>query len=374
MTVVPHYATKDESNTDRGKIVAVVSGKGGSGKTMFAVALAQGAAINDKKAILVDTDFATGGLTYYLTFREFSNARVGLSDFLGSRPTDKPLSDWAAVGKSTRREEDWISNVKLAPIGDQRRFREDMDNEIELAVRNVLNQAVYISDLVVVDCRGGIDSQSIAVCRMADEIIVVVETDTTSIRASQHLADILSDENIKQKVVGFVLNKVMDDPTPLAKTASALLRLDYLGAIPFDIEATRSYIQGLIPDSNTLFARHVFAILPRIFSDLEKISNIRVLDAEEFGSVTLRSPETRLGGLILLSLGLYLSVGFMWFAYLDLDYIGGIRFNIFQILFVISLDFILFAGLSDAIKQKLGQSYRQQYSVFRLFSKLMKKY
>lgn len=85
-------SARDQDGRRVGKSIAVVSGKGGSGKTMVAVALAQGVALAERSCILIDADFATGGLTYYLTFRNFKNARIGLSDILEDKSLDGDFS------------------------------------------------------------------------------------------------------------------------------------------------------------------------------------------------------------------------------------------------------------------------------------------
>jgi flagellar biosynthesis protein FlhG len=331
---------------------------------MLAIALAQGAAIVGKNAVLVDTDFATGGLTYYLTFRAFGNSRVGFSELLAGKSPGR-LSEWAAAGRPEGPNEDWLSRVRLVSIGDPRRIRDGQSLDIAQPLEQVLREASDLGELVIVDCRGGIDSQSIAVCGMVDEIVIVVETDTTSIRASQHLADTLSDQNLKHKVAGFVLNKVMDDPTALAKTASSLLGTAYLGSIPFDIEATRSYIQGRIPDAGSLFSRHAFAILPRLMSGVDNYSAIQVLSPEEFGTVTLRSPEARLGGLIIFSMAFYLFVIYVWARYSEIFDFG--RYQYWDMTILVFTNVLVFAALSDPIKQVIGRQSRRYLNFFRIF-------
>ena len=362
---------RSANDIGRGKVVAIVSGKGGSGKTMLAVALAQGAALAGRTAVLVDTDFATGGLSYYLTFREFSHSRLGLVDMLKSKEVRRPLEEWASIGTVRASDSMWKSNLRLVAIGDQRRIRSDTDLDFAEPLQQVLREAAYLSDLVIVDCRGGIDRQSLTVCNLVDEILIVVETDTTSIRASQHLADVLSDEGLKGKIVGYALNKVMDDPTTLAKTASSLLGVSYIGSIPFDIEATRSYVQGRIPPPSTLFSRHVFAMLPRLTGRFGQYDDLRVLSPEEFGTVTLRSPEVRSGGIFVLVTALYVSGVYVWMrssGFREL-YASGIvdphYGNFIDVAVIVAINVLLVAALSDPIKQGLGRTFRKYVDLVR---------
>ncbi|SFK16717.1 flagellar biosynthesis protein FlhG [Sphingomonas sp. NFR04] len=352
----------------RGKILAVVSGKGGSGKTMLAVSLAQGLAIADRTVMLVDADFATGGLSYYLTFREFGNSRVGISDLLDHYESVPPLETWAAQKSFDDLEYDslWMSNIRLAPIGDQRRFSTADRSPLE-AIADIIRQAADLADIVIVDCRGGIDIESLGVCQLSDEILIVVETDTTSIRTSQHLIEVLAEYRIKSKVVGFVLNKVMDDPTPLAKTVGALLSIGYLGAVPFDIEATRSYIQGRIPSPSSLFSRQIFSIIPKIYKKIDRFKSGRVISPEEFGSVTLKSPEAGAGGVFIFGISLYLSAIYIWVTYSGVGY-RILSWQYLDVAVMIISNILLVLALSDATKQILGRFVRgQNQAIVRFF-------
>lgn len=367
MNTIPSVSIAEASRASTA--IALVSGKGGSGKTMLAVALAQGAALAGKSVVLIDTDFATAGLTYYLTFRAFSKAKFGLSDLISKPDAVSNMTSWAGVGNPQAGDERWLDEVRLVPIGDHRIPVDEVSEGMMSAFRKALEEAKRIADIVIVDCRGGIDNQSIAVSMMVDEVLVVVETDTTSVRASQHLADEFLSFGIKDKIAGFVLNKVLDDPTSLAMTASSLLRVDYLGAIPFDIDATRSYIQGKVPDSSSLFSRHCFAVISKLIPGITLYDRLRTLSPADFSSVTLKSPETRLGGVMIAAFSMYISVGLLAVAYAKasdgvVKYLPGIA------AYGLICNVLVLAAVSDPIKQVIGGIFR---SYNRVFSTALKK-
>lgn len=355
MTEAPR-TTSDNDSKGKGKAIAVVSGKGGSGKTMLAVALAQGLALMNREVLLIDTDFGTGGLTYYLTFRAFQKARVGLADLILAPSRDDTILDWAAHGRPESSEQGWLHSVRLVPVGDQRRIGDDVTDELLEAISSVLWQAREIFDVIIVDCRGGIDQQSLAVCDRCDEILVVVETDTTSIQASQHLMDTISRRNLSQKVAGFVLNKVMDDPSVIAKTASSLLKTDYLGAVPFDIDATRAYIQGSVPSTKSLFSVHAFAILPAIFRPAyDYYVDIKTLSPEEFSTVTLKTPELRYGALVVAVAAVYAVIAGAWLFWSN-SHLGKILLTVKEVSTALAVvAALVVAALSDRVKQSLGR-------------------
>jgi len=73
------------------KVLAVVSGKGGSGKTLFVTTLMLELDRNDIKVILVDGDLGTGGASYFLGLDHVRSIQIGLTEILTSfrRPLSK---------------------------------------------------------------------------------------------------------------------------------------------------------------------------------------------------------------------------------------------------------------------------------------------
>src|ERR1700740_505578 len=98
------------------KSVAVVSGKGGSGKTLVATAIAEGLGICKKSILLVDADVGTAGLSYYLGFSAYSRARSGLTEMIlgDNAPSERPLS-FASARQEIIDEEPAFSTIKLFP-------------------------------------------------------------------------------------------------------------------------------------------------------------------------------------------------------------------------------------------------------------------
>src|SRR5262245_12556369 len=133
------------------RIIAIVSGKGGSGKTMVAALMAQimGRSVS---VTLVDADTGTGGLTYYLGLNAVSNVAVGLADLLldSSFPDTLPVQTVA-----------WErSQVSFLGIGDHRRlYRESTSGSSRLPT--IMGRLRDLNNVVIVDCRGGIDSESL---------------------------------------------------------------------------------------------------------------------------------------------------------------------------------------------------------------------
>ncbi|PTS90744.1 hypothetical protein DBR17_00815 [Sphingomonas sp. HMWF008] len=352
----------------KARAIAVVSGKGGSGKTMVAVALARGLTQIGRRVLLVDADLGTGGLTYYLTFQEFSSARYGISDGALGRIEARTLLENAAT---PLQPDDWRGRVGLIPIGNQRRIDDDREISLKKLITSLMIYSEDIYDFLIVDCRGGLDTDSQDVCEACDDIYLVVETDATSIRASQHLVDALSMKGLRQKISGFILNKVMDNPTSLARSGNTFFDSQFLGAIPFDIEATRAYIQGKIPSDQSLFVRHVYSVLSRPPFLEKEYGSIKTLRETEFGSFSLRDPRTITGGLLLSLASIYFSI-ILVLNDLNIVNFGAYGYSNYTRWVILALLILSSLGAaSDQLKTALGTAFGAYGQLARrLFSRI----
>jgi septum site-determining protein MinD len=303
------------SDADIGaQVIAFVSGKGGSGKTLIAATVANHLAQRLGQPIyVIDADLATGGMTYYLGFKIFQRTAVGFSDVIlavGRSDVERTVEVAFSAARSRR--------FKLMPVGDHRALMRTSqqlswgseDGPLATAFRRIVKRAISESGgerpIVLVDCRGGMDDESVEICRQASDIILVAETDATSIQASQHLVDILSDRNVSSLLRGFILNKVFDNPSQLAKAGASLFRCSYLGAVPFDLSAVRNYIQGELPSEDGLFSRQISAIVGRRFEEFSlEQSSAPLLDDDDFARLSLDDPDERLGSMFVAATLLY---------------------------------------------------------------------
>src|SRR6185312_16651816 len=155
------------------KTVAIVSGKGGSGKTMIATAFAQGIATQSKKVLLVDADLGTGGLTYYLGFDLFDRGRSGFADYLnasGELPyITKPRAEALA-------KDEFLNFIRLLPVGEHRFLNRSVSMIERGTIESLIEKLEDKFHVVIFDCRGGIDEESLTICAAVDEVVIVVET------------------------------------------------------------------------------------------------------------------------------------------------------------------------------------------------------
>jgi septum site-determining protein MinD len=188
------------------KALAIVSGRGGSGKTLVATALAEAMSICDKRLLLVDADFGTGGLSYYLGFNVYGKVLNGLTELLQRK--QQPA---ASVIVASAREEfvqyyPFLRKIKLLPIGRKRLMKQSEELVSPGSLQSLIDSCAADFDYVIFDCRGGVDEDSLSVCAAVNDILVIIETDAAAIRASQDLIETLSEKGLEGKVTGFILN------------------------------------------------------------------------------------------------------------------------------------------------------------------------
>jgi len=149
----------------RARVLAVVSGKGGVGKTSLAVNLAIGLAAAGRRILLLDADIGLANVDLLLGQRP----RGHLGHVLTGRMT---LADVVQEGPAGIA---WIPGASqmpaLARIGQKRRD----------AVLEGLSDLETQHDLIVLDAPAGIGPGVLALARQADELVLVTTPEPTSI-------------------------------------------------------------------------------------------------------------------------------------------------------------------------------------------------
>jgi len=354
----------NRSSERQGKIIAVLSGKGGSGKTMIVAVMANILSERKQTVIIVDADTGTAGMTYYLGLRLVSNIRVGLSNVARHFMSKGENFLVTPFLQSVRDSQ----GVMFFGIGDHRQLeKEAPESEMPSILKRVL-LGLGNGDWLIVDCRGGIDKESLAVCATADDILLISETDTTSFQATKHVVDVLSDNDLAHKLRGFIINKVFDDPSVLINQGTSVYGTQFLSAIPFDLNATRSFLLGEIPTWHTAFGRHVAAALSRAYPSTVP-EPPGVWAPEDFREVGLTNLDSIRGGmflaLLILTLGiLLLSRFFTTGGFRDVMLSSGIIYYVFALLML---------GLFGAVEGTRRAIGRIISSYIRLLSRIFLK-
>jgi cellulose biosynthesis protein BcsQ len=150
-------------------VVAFVSGKGGVGKTMLAVAFAKETSV-EKHTLLLDLDFFNRGLTGLMPHgRQLCG--IDPPTFL-SQPQDEWKLEIVAPNLS------FVRYADLSPL-DMNAFATSDVALIAAALSVFIQRCAELcgAEIVVVDCHGGPDNSSFAACAVSDYSLLVSEPD-----------------------------------------------------------------------------------------------------------------------------------------------------------------------------------------------------
>ena len=192
-----------------GKIIAVHSYKGGTGKTSLSTNLAATFARRGKKVCLMDLDFRAPSL--HAIFKT-QNLDYWLNDYLnGICEIDKVLFDATKEHGNGGKLMVGLANPSTEAIRDM--TAKDRKWEMKalgrlLALRSaILNDGGF--DFIIFDTSPGLQYSSINAIVAADVVLVVTSLDASDINGSQRMTSELYD--LFEKKTGILINKVIAD-------------------------------------------------------------------------------------------------------------------------------------------------------------------
>ncbi|MEM1414930.1 MAG: P-loop NTPase [Myxococcota bacterium] len=260
--VVPlHPVNGGGSGSGPVRTFAVTSGKGGVGKTQLSANLAVALAKRGLKVLLLDADLGLASLDLALGLRPEDDLR---SVVRGERAIEEILCD-GPLG------------IKLVPACPG---RYDMAN-MSARERQRLNRAVQdlaaSFDALIIDTGAGIGSNAVAFAASADEVLLVVTPDPTSMRDAYAMAKVLHRRSGVDRV-HIVANQVSSDRegSEMHQRIEGIvqrflaLELRYLGAIPFDDDVRAGVAAGepyVLSNPSGPAGRAVDGLARRLFPD-----------------------------------------------------------------------------------------------------------
>lgn len=218
-----------------GKIIAVHSYKGGTGKTLLSINLAAALAEQGKRVCLLDLDFRAPSLA---TLLKIDNAQCWLNDYLNSScEIDKAL-----VNLNERVHNGGKLSVALAnPATEAIREMSAKDRKWEmhalgklLELRNSLLKDERF-DYLVMDTSPGLQYSSINAIVSADLVLVATTFDRSDVDGTKRMLRELYD--LFEKKTEIVLNKILDASSKAAKDeiqskVDDVYQVPLLGIIP----------------------------------------------------------------------------------------------------------------------------------------------
>jgi len=192
-----------------GKIIAVHSYKGGTGKTSLSVNLAASYARRGKKVCLMDLDFRAPSL--HALFKD-QKAEYWLNDYLnGICEIDKVLIDASRDHGNGGKLLVVLANPSTEAIRDM--TAKDRKWEMKALGRLLSLRSSLLNDsgldYLILDTSPGLQYSSINAIVTADVVLVVTSLDASDINGSQRMTSELYD--LFEKKTGILINKVIAD-------------------------------------------------------------------------------------------------------------------------------------------------------------------
>jgi flagellar biosynthesis protein FlhG len=247
--------------TNGPRIIAVSSGKGGVGKTNFVANLALYFAGMNKKVLIMDADLGLSNIDVLLGI----TPRYNLKHVLNGSKSMKEIIAEGPMG------------IQIIPASSGVRQLTRLTDTQRLKLLSELDQFEIPVDIFLIDTGAGISDNVLFFCSSAQETIVVVTPEPTSIADAYALIKVLS-RDFGDKYFRILVNTARSDKEAfetfrkiaLVTDRFLSLSIDYLGYLPYEptvkdaIIAQKGYI-SMYPNSN--FAKKLATVANKVLDD-----------------------------------------------------------------------------------------------------------
>lgn len=207
------------------RVIAITSGKGGVGKTNVVANMAYSLSEMGKKILILDADLGLGNIDILLGLAPKYNLQ---HVFLG----EKSLPEILITGPG---------EIKILPSGSGVQELSDLSEEQKTLLMAELEEIYKSVDIFLIDTGAGISSNVIYFNVAADEILVVVCPEPTSLMDAYALLKIVCEKSAEKKF-GILINSVSDEreaievfeKLKLVAERFLHIHLNYMGYVLFD--------------------------------------------------------------------------------------------------------------------------------------------
>ncbi|MUJ26322.1 AAA family ATPase [Aliivibrio fischeri] len=224
------------------KIINIVSGKGGTGKTLLTAVLADLLGNENHSTLIVDLDVFVRGLTSLLYYHKkerielIESNEISIADFFIDKG-DMERSGSHKIATSRYRTFDVAPSVSR--VDEVLKFTDLMpDTKSEaITLLNALIKKVHNKyDFILLDSRAGYDELIAASHFISDVTICVEEEDSISKITSNNLINQLKEDS--DSPIFRLSNKTRTESVNMEYSSGGV---EYLGAVPFDMDVMRSF-------------------------------------------------------------------------------------------------------------------------------------
>lgn len=238
--------------------LALISGKGGCGKTTLALSLSQILARAGLKVLLVDCDMSTHGATYF--FENYLTAKEDIfttSDLL----SQNAINIWCK-----KRILNVKDNIYFIPscVSPQNTYLDK--DEINLNLLNV-GEIFEEYDVIIYDCQAGYSLVTDVVTRVTTKNLVVLEADAVTSVATRVLSSQLNNQ-LNSGNTYQVFNKIPEEDFSVYSKVAHGTFFTNLNPIRYDLSVRKAFAYNELPDidvENTNFSNDLFKITEVLF-------------------------------------------------------------------------------------------------------------
>lgn len=207
------------------KVIAVTAGKGGVGKSNISVNLAVALALKNRKVMLLDADLGLANIDILLGL----HGKYNLSHVLKG---ECHLSDIIIEGPQ---------GIQVIPAASGTEYMAQLSPTEHAGIIDAFNELTDELDYLIIDTAAGISDTVLSFTRSAQELVVVLCDEPTSLTDAYALIKVMSRryEWKNFHVVANMVRSLRDGRelfNKLYRVSEQFLEvnLNYLGAIPFD--------------------------------------------------------------------------------------------------------------------------------------------
>lgn len=241
-------------HSNKSKIIAVTSGKGGTGKSFVASNLSVLLAHQNKKVLLVDLDI---NLSNQNVFFNISNRETLYHYLIHNCELQDTVFEYSdnldiILGESGKLDHPSLNDSQVSRL---------------FADLRKLNKKY---DLIILDTSSGIERSTLEILLNSDEIFLVASSEPTSVMDGYVILKMLKSRGATNKI-NVIINKCLDEKDAveaydnLQKAANHFLKtnINYLGMVSF----SKSVIQS-IKDQNPLVLSDKNSTITRQFNEI----------------------------------------------------------------------------------------------------------
>jgi flagellar biosynthesis protein FlhG len=215
------------------KVIAVTGGKGGVGKTNLSVNLSVALAQMQRRVVLMDADLGLANVDVLLGLQ----AQFTLADVLSG---ERKVRDILLQGPG---------GLKVVPASSGIQQMAKLSNQEHAAIIHSFSELSDQIDVLVIDTAAGISDTVVSFVRAAQEVLVVVCDEPSSITDAYALIKLLNTEHdvFRFRIIANMTRTQQEGSNLFNKLNGVCERfldasMQYLGAVPFD-ENVRKAVQ-----------------------------------------------------------------------------------------------------------------------------------